>query len=66
MEEPKDYVFWKTGKRMNRSGITLNLTSLEKMVNNGGNKRWEGLFDSYIKYQTKDYHFSCQTAYCTY
>lgn len=32
MEELKDYVSWKTGKRMNRSEITLNLTSLEIMV----------------------------------
>lgn len=41
MEEPKDYVSWKTRKIMNRSGITLNLTSLEITVKNGGNKRWE-------------------------
>lgn len=32
MEEPKDYVSWKTGKRVNRSGITPNFASLEIMV----------------------------------
>lgn len=30
------------------------------MVGGGG---WEGWFDSYIKYQRKEYHFNCQMAY---
>lgn len=38
MEKLKDYVSWKTGKRMNRSGINLSLTSLEIMVKMEGKK----------------------------